>query len=104
MSQRDLFDRQEADAQKEAGLDKVEKNSERFVDVMRAYARVVARRPPWSVTSDDLRAYAHRCGLEPNHPNAWGAVFRGAEWKQVGWTKSRLVSNHSRAIRIWRLA
>jgi hypothetical protein len=43
-------------------------------------------------------------GLRPDLlGNAWGSIFRGKEWECIGWRKSTRVSNHARAIRIWRL-
>lgn len=35
--------------------------------------------------------------------NAAGSIFKGKEWECVGWKKSERVSNHARAIRVWRL-
>lgn len=87
---------------KELGQDDVESNNESFVEVVRNEARFLAS-TKGKVTSDDLRSFAQSNGLVPAHPNAWGSVFRGSEWVTLGFTRSSLVSNHARTIRIWGL-
>lgn len=66
-----------------------------------------ARRIAWSwasaygsVTTDDLRPMLP----PPKSSHAWGAIFRGSEWRCIGWVRSELVSNHGRSIRKWALA
>ncbi len=98
----DLFDTIKAKLERDKGLDKVEGNNDSFVHRMRAHAKHIAQRTG-HVTSDDLRRYASSHGLEPKHPNAWGAVFRGKQWICIGRRKSTLASNHAREIRIWGL-
>jgi len=96
----DLFGSEGLDGKRE-GLEQVTKNNPDFVTTMRDIAISMSLR--WgSVNSDDLRRAALEMSLEPNHPNAWGAVFRGKEWKPIGWKHSRLKSNHARMIRVWR--
>ena len=87
---------------KEAGLDSVEAHNPSFVEIMRNRAREIVAKTG-RVTSDDLRRYARVNGIEPDHPNAWGAIFAGKDWVQIGRTKSTLTSNHAREIRIWAL-
>lgn len=87
---------------KEAGLDSVEEHNPSFVEIMRKRARELVAETG-RVTSDDLRRYARVNGIAPDHPNAWGAVFGGKEWVQIGRMKSKLTSNHAREIRIWTL-
>lgn len=58
------------------------------------------------VNADDLREYADARGIEPDHPNAWGAVFRSAptgyRFEKTGeWRQSRIPSNHGREIPTW---
>lgn len=89
-------------AEKQLGLDLVEANAQTFVETMRSYAREFARKNV-TVTSDDLRDYADEIGFHPHHKNAWGAVFRGDDWMQIGYTKSRRRSNHARVIGVWAL-
>ena len=87
-------------AGKKAGIDRVEEHNLSFVELMRREARRIAR-ATGKVSSDDLRRYARVSGLEPEHPNCWGSVFRGPEWVCIGRMKSKLVSNHAREIRVW---
>lgn len=88
---------------KKKGLDLVEKNNVAWVHRMRAEARRLALGPPHrTLTIDDLREYAKEKKDHPRSPNAWGAVFRGQEWKWVSFQKSRFPSNHVRAVRVWR--
>ena len=89
-------------AAREKGKDAVTDNNKTFVSSMRNFARDHIEREG-SVTTDDLRAYATKNGIAPNHPNAWGAVFRGVEFEEIGWKRSVLVSNHARKIRVWKL-
>jgi len=85
---------------RDRGLDQVESNSPTFQELMRAEAKRICRIKGW-VTSDDLREYANREGIEPHHPNAWGAVFRGKDWVTVGIANSTVPTNHARLIRRW---
>ena len=85
---------------RDRGLDSVETNSMTFQERMRREAIRICRRKGW-VDSDDLREFAEAEGIEPHHPNAWGAVFRGANWVTVGITNSRVPTNHARLIRRW---
>lgn len=89
-------------AQKQLGLDLVENNNQVFIGTMRSRARDLARRDG-SVTTDDLRGEAIALGIEPEHPNAWGAIFKGREWQAVGYESSVHPSNHGRVIRRWSL-
>lgn len=86
---------------KDCGQAEVEEHGQEFVGTMRDVALGIAR-TRGSVTSDDLRRYAAEHGLVPHHPNAWGAIFSKG-WRSVGYTRSALVSNHARTIRVWAL-
>ena len=101
MSTPDLFDLKAGIAAKDAGQDKVQEHGEDFVESMRTYAKVIAVRNG-TVTSDDLRKHAAMYGITPHHQNAWGAIFRGFGWKSVGFTRSTLIGNHARTIRVWK--
>lgn len=83
------------------GIALVAENNRGFVEVMREHAIRVSLQKG-SVTSDDLRQIAINSGLEPHHPNAWGAIFRAKGWEAVGFVKSRLPSNHGRRVCQWR--
>lgn len=96
------FNLDESIAAKETGQDLVGSHNRAFLVTMRQAARDIARRQG-SVTADDLRRYAAQRGISPHHPNASGAIFRGAEWQSIAIRRSALVSNHARTIRVWRL-
>ena len=100
--QDDGFDLQEGQALKESGRNLVEDNNARWVDQMRAIAIKIAKLQG-SVSADDLRRYADDMNLHPAHPNAWGSVFRGSHWKQVGYIQSQYTTNHARRIIVWTL-
>lgn len=87
-------------ALKDDGLASVSENNTEFLAIMRAEARRISDVRGW-VTSDDLRVYASQLDLEPTHQNAWGAIFRGPQWKVVGHRKSAVPGNHAREIKIW---
>ena len=98
------FDLDQGLALKDAGIAQVAQNNRAWLVKMRNYARMTSAFRGW-VSSDDLREYANDYAQSvghPTHPNAWGAVFKGQGWKVVGRTKSTLVSNHGREIRMWR--
>ena len=97
--QRDLFAGEEL---KEKGQKRVEGNNAGFVREMRAQAERICS-VKGSVTSDDLREYARIRGMVPDHPNAWGSIFRGKRWVRVGYRKSEIASNHARTIAVWTL-
>lgn len=58
-----------------------------------------------TVTYDHVYAEMVAKGYNPDLlGNAAGNVFRGKEWEFSGeWKQSTRVSNHARAIRVWRL-
>lgn len=86
---------------KRAGPDKVTLSNQEFVVTMRIRARRLCA-TAGSVTADDLRLFADAEGIEPAHPNAWGAIFRGAKWVGAGYTKNQIPSNHARVIQVWK--
>jgi hypothetical protein len=83
------------------GQDLVEGHNRYFMETMREEAKRISHEVG-HVTSDDLRIYAGARGIEPTHPNCWGAIFRVPSWRVVGRTKSYISSNHTREIRIWK--
>lgn len=87
---------------RDSGIKRVSDNNREWLEEMRTEAR-------WQcalyghVTIDELREHAHRLGWAPEHPNAWGAVFKQKCWECIGCKKSRIASNHAREVRVWRL-
>ena len=53
------------------------------------------------VTADDVRAWAARRWIAPDHPNAWGAIFKGNEFVMIGTECSSTESRRGGIIRIW---
>lgn len=84
---------------KRYGLELVEKHNPDFVTLCRGYAQQHAIEFG-SVTSDDVRLWANLNDIYPLHHNAWGAVFR-AGFQRIGFTQSKIPSNHARIISIW---
>lgn len=94
------LDSQLSKSLKTQGLDAVETSNLSFVELMRREAIRLSNERGW-LTSDDLRVYASRLGIAPDHPNAWGSVLRGPHWKVIGHRKSAVPSSHHREIKIW---
>lgn len=91
----------QGDMLKRYGLDLVEKHNPDFVMLCRKYAKSHSIKHG-NVTSDDIRLWANLNDIYPLHQNAWGAIFKDGKWERVGFMKSRIPSNHSRIISIWR--
>lgn len=85
---------------KERGLNLVESNNMEFVQTMRAYARKEIKRKG-CVSIDEVRAYADKEKLKPDHCNAFGSIFRTKDFIPVGRKNSQVPSNHSRSVIIW---
>jgi hypothetical protein len=98
LTQLDLL---EGERRREEGISRVAGNSAMFLARMRNKAIYISNLFG-KVTSDDLRCYAKVWDIEPHHPNAWGAVFKGKNWKCIRRAKSWWPSNHARSIGIWK--
>ena len=82
------------------GMNLIELHCGDFCETMRKVARGMIKEKG-SITCDDLRRFANKHGIEPHHPNAWGAIFRTKDFIMLGYKKSQLLSNHARRIAIW---
>jgi hypothetical protein len=91
----------EGEARKEEGISRVSGNSALFLSRMRHVAEDYSYNQG-SVTTDDLRGYASTWGIVPHHSAAWGAIFKGKNWKCIGRQKSAWPPNHAREIRVWK--
>ena len=87
---------------KREGIAKVSVKGAGFLEDARNWAEYVSV-VRGKVTIDDIREWAGSEGIKPHHPNCYGAVFSGKDWECIGRTKSRIPSNRSREIKIWRL-
>ena len=95
-----LFNLEAATVRRDRGIKQVADNNIHFLEVARNVARRIAMRQG-EVVSDDVR---RECPLNPLHPNAYGAVFKGKEWQWTGrYRTSHLASRHGGQQRIWRL-
>lgn len=87
---------------KQIGLDLVTNHNPDFLYLVRTEAERLCRKNGL-VSADELREWAKNNGITPNHPNAWGAVFRTG-FRRVGYKQSTTTSAHHRAISVWKLA
>lgn len=92
----------EGELKKQIGLSLVAQGSEEFLEVMRAEAKRIAR-VRGQVSADDLRPIAKNLGIEPHHPNAWGALFRGSDWIRIGFKNSTCGSRRAGMVAVWKL-
>jgi len=85
-------------------LDYMEDKHNTWVHMARSLAIELANQNG-DVVADDVREilYAQKCF--PKHPNAWGAVFRGAQLRFTGeWRPSAVPKRHRAYNRVWELA
>lgn len=82
------------------GIRQVASHNSDWLYTMRAYARHCCD-VSGQVTSDDLHEFAQLIHCQPDHPNAWGAVFKEAGWVCTGRVRSKRPSAHAREIKIW---
>lgn len=87
---------------KNEGQDRVVANNREWVTVVRAIARAICDKRG-SVSTDDLREWTDKNQYYPEHPNAWGGIFRGKAWRAVGFKQSKHPSNHARRIIVWEI-
>ncbi|MBT8460328.1 MAG: hypothetical protein KJN60_11715 [Boseongicola sp.] len=86
---------------RDEGIARVAAHNEEWLDWIRRVA-MDASRLHGSVTSDDLRAWAEFKGRRPDHPNAWGAVFREKGWTRLGYQQSERPEARCRPIGVWK--
>jgi hypothetical protein len=84
---------------KNRGLDLLEESQEDFLTAARKVAMEIRNRRG-KVTADEVRDCLDALGIEPGHPNAYGAIFRSG-FTLVGFTRSTRPSNHGRRIAVW---
>lgn len=86
---------------KQVGIKRAEDKSATFVETMRTIARGYSILYG-KVNGDQLRKAAAAANLQPNHPNAWGAIWRCAGWVIVGRVLSDWPTTHRREIKEWK--
>ena len=88
-----------AEAAQREGIAKVSDHNKAWLTEARAVARRVCELSG-TVTADDVR---NKMTTQPNHPSAYGAIFRvGFKWTGQ-FVKSEHVSAHCRVVRVWEL-
>lgn len=97
------FDLELGEQLRDAGKDRVAQSNADLRRLLLERAERLARRDG-EVTTDQLREYAERLGLQPTHPAFWGSLMRGARWQCAGYRRSKVASNRAREIRVWKLA
>lgn len=102
MKQTSMLDVTEGRRRRDAGVEATESANGEWIQRIRAVA-VALRRQLGTTTVDDLRVYADNHNLQPQSPNAWGAVFRGEHWEVRGYAQSAYKSNHARRVIVWGL-
>ena len=85
---------------RDAGIKKVAINNADFIAKMQKKALRLSE-TKGEVHIDDLRAYAIKQGIQPDHKNAWGAIFRAKGWHKIGYRPSALPSNHGHVSPVW---
>jgi len=85
---------------RDIGLDAVEDHNLTWVERMRIVAKNICDKQV-TVSADDLRQYVVSHQDFPDHPNAWGSIFREKGWKMIGRKKSEAPSAHAREIKVW---
>jgi len=99
----DRENRERGERRRDSGTSRVKANNKNFVEQMRIWAEGHASRYG-RVTAADVRGHANRIGVEPEHPNAWGSVFKDKRFVQLGTEISSTPSRNAGIIRIWGLA
>jgi hypothetical protein len=102
----DTFNFSEGKAARDAGLDRAGNPFYRreLLDKARDAARILGGAGERDVTYDDVYLYLLTHGRDPSLLGpAAGKVFLNKDWVSVGWKQSERVSNHARAMRVWRL-
>jgi hypothetical protein len=82
------------------GIERVASRNVEFLRRCREFALAVCI-SSGSVTIEDVRDFARAQGLVPTHPNAWGAVFKTADFEPVGYHVNTIESAHARTVRRW---
>lgn len=72
-----------------------------FLDLVREVAVYISN-TYGEVSIDMLRVSASLADVKPAHPNLWGEVFRGSDWRCIGTRRSAHRPAHGRIVKIWK--
>ena len=95
-------------ARRENGKHQVASHNHLFLYKARCQAVIIAQ-ANGKVSVDDLREWADSEGIAPDHPNAWGSLFKscplqGCKFKRGGSLVSAYPSNHGRLVGYYYIA
>jgi len=94
------FNLEAARAARDEGIRQVSSNNQYFLEQARGTARLICE-SKGTVTADDVR---RSCPVQPENPNAYGAVFKSRDFEWTGeYKQSEMVQAHGRMQRVWRL-
>lgn len=83
---------------KQAQLDIFDQRDHEFLERCRSLARLICRERG-QVSINDIREFI---SVPPGvHPSVLGAVFRGKEFKRVGYTEATHPEAHARVVRVY---
>ena len=97
-----LLDYAEGVRRRDEGVERVKLSNASFVSYMQAEAAMLLCKHD-TITIDDLREIAIDRDIWPEHPNAWGAIFRSSLFEWVSMVQSKWPGNHARMIKVWKL-
>jgi len=104
MTQPPLFDLEAGKKARDKGKEVAAWNRRTLLDAAREWAEAMAHDKPHGITADHVMVRLSAVGYDiSGFGNAAGSIFKGSQWECIGWEPSRRVSNHGRAIRVWRL-
>jgi hypothetical protein len=103
-----IYDAKASRAAMDFGIGKVAARNTEWIDTARLEALRIAFRDG-TVCAEDVRRVTEAKGLYPDHPNAWGSVFRGVQELQWipgkdGIHHSNVVRHHAGISKRWRIA
>ena len=94
----------QAEQLKESGIAQAAAHRAKILAAARDVARKLAAERG-TTNADDVAIELEKHGVDSTElGNAAGSIFRGKDWKFVGFMKSVRVSRHRNQIRIWQLA
>jgi hypothetical protein len=104
------LDGEKSKKNKDAGIRQVSRSNLNWLIAVHERLRKISKeREGQMVTGEDVRSTLMEFGLEPNHPNAWGALINGLIKKKVlirtnSYRSMKDPRSHARSTRVYKLA
>lgn len=100
MGQLTLFEKSHGEILRDFGLEAVELHNEDFV---RSGRNILDKLIELNgkASMDDVRDVFMALDIQPNHPNAWGAIPKGKKYICIDRVTSRYPSRHAGEQRVW---